>query len=52
MDYVTATIVATGLIFVLMAIGTPVFAALGPLAQAVPVYRPRQAQLELSRAIE
>src|SRR5690554_4263146 len=29
MDYVTATIVATGLIFVLMAIGTPVFAALG-----------------------
>lgn len=29
MDYVTATIVATSLIFVLMAIGTPVFAALG-----------------------
>lgn len=29
MDYVTATIVATTLIFVLMAIGTPVFAALG-----------------------
>lgn len=29
MDYITATIVATSLIFVLMAIGTPVFAALG-----------------------
>lgn len=29
MDYVTATIVATSLIFVLMALGTPVFAALG-----------------------
>lgn len=29
MDYVTATILATALIFVLMAIGTPVFAALG-----------------------
>ncbi|MFA7668379.1 MAG: TRAP transporter large permease [Burkholderiaceae bacterium] len=29
MDYATATIVATSLIFVLMAIGTPVFAALG-----------------------
>lgn len=29
-----------------------VFADLGPLAQAVPDYRPRQAQLELSRAIE
>lgn len=29
MDYVTATVVATSLIFVLMAIGTPVFAALG-----------------------
>lgn len=29
MDYTTATIVATSLIFVLMVIGTPVFAALG-----------------------
>lgn len=29
MDYITATIVATSLIFILMAIGTPVFAALG-----------------------
>lgn len=29
MDYITATILATSLIFVLMAIGTPVFAALG-----------------------
>lgn len=29
MDYITATVIATSLIFVLMALGTPVFAALG-----------------------
>src|SRR5690554_5264313 len=29
-----------------------IFSAAGPLAEAVPGYRPRQAQLEMARAIE